>query len=75
MPKISVIMPVYNTERYVAEAVESVLQQTFADFEFLILNDGSTDRSAELLRQYAQSDPRIRLYDFKDNTGYLARLN
>ncbi len=75
MPKISVMMPVYNAERYVGEAIESILRQTFADFEFLILNDGSTDGSAEILWRYAQRDQRIRLHDFKENAGLIARLN
>ena len=75
MPKITVLMPVYNAERYVGEAIESILRQTFADFEFLILNDGSTDGSAAILRQYAQSDQRIRFYDFTENAGLIARLN
>ena len=68
-------MPVYNAERYVGEAIDSILRQTFADFEFLIINDGSTDGSAEILRQYAQRDHRIRFYDFTENAGLIARLN
>ncbi len=54
-------MPVYNAERYVSEAIESVLSQTFKDFEFLILDDGSTDGSLAILKGYAERDPRIRL--------------
>jgi glycosyltransferase involved in cell wall biosynthesis len=61
MPTVSVMMPVYNAERYLAEAVESILGQTFADFEFLIVDDGSTDRSSALLEQYAARDQRVRL--------------
>ena len=45
MPKISVIMPAYNAEKYIAEAIDSILGQTFGDFEFIILNDCSTDRT------------------------------
>ena len=75
MPKITVLMPVYNAERYVGEAIESILRQTFADFECLLLNDGSTDGSASILRQYAQRDHRIRFYDFTENAGLIARLN
>ena len=56
-PRISVVMPVYNTERFLAEAVESVLSQTFGSFEFIIIDDGSTDRTAEILRRY--DDVRI----------------
>lgn len=73
-PLVSVLMPVYNAERYVAEAVESILAQTFADFEFLIIDDGSTDGSLPILEQYARQDGRIRLVS-RANTGYLAALN
>ncbi|HUY31711.1 MAG TPA: glycosyltransferase [Pirellulales bacterium] len=71
---LSVLMPVYNAERYVAEAVESILAQTFGDFELLIIDDGSTDRSAEILVRYASREPRIRLTR-RPNTGHLAALN
>jgi glycosyltransferase involved in cell wall biosynthesis len=50
---ISVLMPAYNAERYIAEAVESILAQTYTDFEFLIIDDGSTDRSLRILKRYA----------------------
>jgi glycosyltransferase involved in cell wall biosynthesis len=74
MPAVSVLMPVYNAEPYLAEAVESILSQTFADFEFLILNDGSTDRSGAILERYAARDPRIRMIS-RPNTGYTVALN
>ena len=67
-------MPVYNAEPYLAEAVESILGQTFADFEFLIINDGSTDRSGTILERYAARDRRIRLTS-RPNTGYTVALN
>jgi glycosyltransferase involved in cell wall biosynthesis len=73
-PLISVLMPVYNARRYLAEAVESILNQTFGDFEFLIVDDGSTDDSAEILRGFAARDARIRLVS-RPNTGYLVALN
>lgn len=60
-PVISVILPVYNAERYVVRAVESILSQTFTDFELLITDDGSTDRSLSLLQPYAAKDHRIQL--------------
>jgi glycosyltransferase involved in cell wall biosynthesis len=60
MPTVSVMMPVYNAERYLAEAVESILGQTFADLEFLIVDDGSTDRSGAMLERYAARDQRMR---------------
>ena len=65
---VSVLMPVYNTERYVGEAVESILNQTFTDFEFIIVDDGSTDGSLKVLREYADKDPRIRLIS-RENRG------
>lgn len=71
---VSVIMPVYNAEKYVAEAVESIIAQTFRDFEFLIVDDGSTDNSAAILQEYAARDSRIRLIS-RPNTGYLVALN
>ena len=74
MPAVSVLMPVYNAERYVGEAVRSILGQTFAEFEFVIIDDGSTDRSGELLAALAADDPRIRLIR-RSNTGYLRALN
>jgi glycosyltransferase involved in cell wall biosynthesis len=73
-PPISVLMPVYNEERYVAEAVESVLAQTFADFEFIIIDDGSRDRSLAILEGFAARDPRIRLVS-RPNTGIVKALN
>ncbi|MCO6045366.1 glycosyltransferase [Aeoliella sp. ICT_H6.2] len=73
-PTISVILPVYNAERYVAEAVESILAQTYTDFEFLIIDDGSTDGSLKVLEHYAQRDERIRLKS-RPNTGYVVALN
>ena len=53
MPTVSVLMPAYNAERYLGLAVESILGQRFRDFEFLIINDGSTDRSGAILNAYA----------------------
>ena len=67
-------MPVYNAEQFVAEAVESILNQTFGNFEFLILDDGSTDGSLEILRRYADRDPRIHLTS-RANKGVVASLN
>jgi glycosyltransferase involved in cell wall biosynthesis len=58
-PTISVNMPVYNGECFVAEAIESILVQTHTDFEFIIVNDASTDGTAAILEQYAQRDSRI----------------
>src|SRR5687768_1555420 len=58
---ISVVMPVYNGERFVSQAVDSVLGQTFRDFEFLIVDDGSTDHTPEILRAFERRDGRVRV--------------
>jgi glycosyltransferase involved in cell wall biosynthesis len=71
-PKISVLLPVYNAEPYLAETIDSVLAQTFSDFELIIINDGSTDRSADIIRSY--SDKRIRFIE-QQNMGLSATLN
>jgi len=73
-PLVSVLMPVYNSERYVAEAVESILAQTFVNFEFLIIDDGSSDGSLAILKRYAEKDQRIHLVS-RPNTGYVVALN
>jgi glycosyltransferase involved in cell wall biosynthesis len=73
-PTVTVLMPVYNADRFVAQTLDSILAQTFRDFEFLIINDGSTDRSLEILEDYARRDGRIRLVS-RPNTGYVAALN
>ena len=73
-PSVSVCMPVYNTERYVAEAVESILAQTLGDFEFVIIDDGSTDGSRAILEPYAKQDDRIRLIS-RPNTGIIGARN
>ncbi|MEL6275541.1 MAG: glycosyltransferase family 2 protein, partial [Bacteroidota bacterium] len=66
-PKLSVVMPVYNGEQYLREAMDSVLQQPFEDLELLVINDGSIDGSVEVLKSYA--DPRIRYIDNIENRG------
>lgn len=72
IPKVSVLMPVYNGEKYLKDAIESVLSQTFTDFEFIIIDDGSTDNSAAIIKQL--NDHRIRLY-YQVNEGLAATLN
>lgn len=74
-PKVSVLMPAYNSEKYVGAAIESILNQTFADFEFIIINDGSTDGTPEIINKYARADKRIRFIDNKKNQGIIAVLN
>ncbi len=72
-PKVSVVMCVYNDEDYIREAVDSILNQTFRDFEFIIVNDGSTDRTPEILRSY--DDSRIILLDNEKNIGISGSMN
>ena len=73
-PTVSVVMPAYNAARFVVEAVESILSQTFGDFEFLIVDDGSTDETPEILRSFAARDARIRL-TIRPNIGLVRTLN
>lgn len=72
-PMVTVLMSVYNGERFLKEAIDSILNQTFTDFEFLIINDGSTDRSVEIIESY--EDPRIRLINNEKNLKLIASLN
>jgi glycosyltransferase involved in cell wall biosynthesis len=71
---VSVVMSVYNGEAYLAEAIESILTQTFADFEFIIINDGSRDGTARMLAEYAERDPRVRVVT-QENSGRVPSLN
>lgn len=73
MPLVTVLLPVYNAERFIAEAVQSVLNQTFTDFELLVIDDGSTDRSAEIIKRF--SDPRIRYLKNETNQRLIKTLN
>lgn len=73
-PSISVVMPVYNCEKYLREAIESILNQTYKDFEFIIINDGSTDKSPEILQEYAKKDSRIKIIN-QPNSGIVVALN
>jgi glycosyltransferase involved in cell wall biosynthesis len=72
MPQVSVVTSVYNGEAYLEECVNSILNQTFQDFEYIILNNGSTDRTAEILDRYA--DPRLRIVH-QENLGIVNSLN
>ncbi|MBI4380454.1 MAG: glycosyltransferase family 2 protein [candidate division NC10 bacterium] len=75
LPLISVVMPVHNGEPYLAESIKSILTQTFRDFEFIILDDASTDRTPEILRDWAQRDRRIRLFRSPEQLGLVRALN
>ena len=71
--KISIIVPVYNVEGYLPACLESILAQTFSDFEVILINDGSADRSAKICREFAQKDERIRLVTQENKGQALAR--
>lgn len=64
--KFSIIVPVYNVEKYIQNCIESVLQQEYKDYELILINDGSTDNSLDICNEYALKDNRIRKYT-KDN--------
>ena len=72
MPRVSVIMSAHNEERYVRNAIDSILRQTFGDFEFVVIDDGSVDRTPEILRGY--QDPRLRVHH-QANQGQSVALN
>lgn len=75
MVKVSVVIPVYNCKRYVVEAVDSILKQTYKDFEILLLDDGCTDGTSEILKTLAKKDARVRLIVNKKNMGMTATMN
>ncbi len=68
-PLVSVVMPVYNGDEFLAEAIESILNQTFTDFEFIIVDDGSQDLSAEIVRGYMIQDDRVHFIQLDENMG------
>ena len=75
MPKVSVIIPVYNTEKYLEKCLESVCNQTLSDIEIICINDCSTDNSLEILNRYAADDERIKIINFPENRGAAAARN
>ena len=73
-PIVSVVMPVYNSEAYLTDAVDSILGQTFADWELICVDDGSSDGSLQVLRRYERADPRVRVLT-RPNTGVTRARN
>jgi glycosyltransferase involved in cell wall biosynthesis len=73
-PLVSVVLPVYNGEEHLADAINSILSQTFSDFELILIDDGSTDGSPKILQAYKQSDPRVRVI-VRENRGLVTTLN
>ena len=75
MPKISVIIPVYNTEKYLEQCLESVINQTYKDLEIICVNDASTDNSFDVINEYSKKDSRIKYINFETNKGVSAARN
>jgi glycosyltransferase involved in cell wall biosynthesis len=74
-PRVSIGLPVFNGERFVAEAIDSILAQTFTDFELIVSDNASTDRTEEICRQYAEKDERVRYVRNRDNLGATYNFN
>lgn len=74
LPKVSILVPIYNVEQYLEQCLESLVGQTLQDIEIICINDGSTDRSSDILGRFAAADPRIKVID-KPNSGYGASMN
>ena len=75
MPKISVIIPIYNTEKYLERCLDSVCNQTLSDIEIICVNDCSTDSSLEILKKYSRNDSRIKLINLEENKGVATARN
>lgn len=73
-PRVSVILPVFNAENYISEAITSILSQSFSEFELIIINDGSTDETLRILRQHERADGRVIIIS-RDNRGLVESLN
>lgn len=74
-PEVSVIMSVYNGEKYLSQSIESILRQTFKDFEFIIVDDASTDNSHMIMQEYARADNRVKVIRNPSNLGLAQSLN
>jgi len=74
-PRVSIGLPVYNGENYLEEAIDSILAQTYKDFELIISDNASTDRTPDICQAYANKDPRIRYYRNEKNIGAAVNFN
>src|SRR5690606_14593316 len=68
-PAVSIITPAYNAEKYIEKTIESIQAQTFKDYEHIIIDDCSSDRTSAIIKRYARGDPKIRLIKHSSNTG------
>ena len=68
-PKISILIPVYNTEKYLYQCLTSAIEQTLEEIEIIVVNDASTDNSLAIIQAFQKKDQRIQLIDFKENTS------
>jgi len=75
MAKVSILIPVYNTQDFIAESIESILNQTYGDFELVIVDDCSTDDTYSICQRYASSDSRIKLFRNEKNLGMMPNWN
>lgn len=72
MPKVSVIVPVYNTEKYIEKCLDSIAKQTMQDLEIIVVNDGSTDKSEEVIKKYKEEHPKVTIQYLKKENGGLS---
>ncbi len=75
MPLVSVLMPVHNGELFLSDAIEGILNQSYSDFELILIDDGSTDNTSEILHQFVQKDKRIKVFRHGSNLGLTKSLN
>ena len=74
-PRLSIIVPVYNVEKYIHAAVDSILNQTFTDFDLILVDDGSPDQCGAICDEYAAQDQRVHVIHHKENLGLSAARN
>ena len=75
IPLVSIIMSSFNEEQYISDSISSILNQSFEDFEFLILDDGSSDRTYEILESFTKLDKRVKIFKNEKNLGLTKSLN
>ncbi|BEK33830.1 hypothetical protein B11447_12720 [Campylobacter jejuni] len=75
MPKISIILPTFNVEKYITKALESCINQTFKDIEIIVVDDCGSDKSIDIAKEYAKKDERIKIIHNEENLGTFAARN